>query len=493
MVDTKDPFEQPLKQHPEVSIHRLACLNKPEIPMILLGTIAASANGVILPTFGMLLSRVINTFFKPPDELRRDSRFWSLILMTLGLASLLACPAQTYFFSIAGCKLIQRIRSMCFEKVIRMEVGWFDDPDNSSGSIGARLSTDATLIRGLVGDALAQMVSNLASAISGLVIAFIASWKLTFIILGLLPLIGVNGYVQVKFMKGFSADAKVKYEEASQVANDAVGSIRQWLHFVQRKNFYVGSQLVEHGDATFSDVIQTVALVGESGSGKSTVISLLQRFYDPDLGHITLDGFEIQTLQLKWLRQQMGLVSQEPVLFNDTIRANIAYGRGGNAAEAEILTASELANAHKDTVVGERGVQLSGGQKQRVAIALAIVKTPKILLLDEAVSALDAKSERVVQDALDSHGEPDDSDAPNSGFRIDQLDDDEPTEKIVRTYQYLKFDLGQYPDFDLGQYSDFDDFSEEETDPACNDFDIGQYPNFDDETAVAEEDVVDDN
>jgi len=88
-------------------------------------------------------------------------------------------------------------------------------------------------------------------------------------------------------------------------------------------------------------------LVGESGSGKSTVISLLQRFYDPNLGHITLDGIEIQRLQLKWLRQQMGLVSQEPVLFNDTVRANIAYGKGGDASEAEIVAAAELANAHQ--------------------------------------------------------------------------------------------------------------------------------------------------
>lgn len=92
---------------------------------------------------------------------------------------------------------------------------------------------------------------------------------------------------------------------------------------------------------------QMVALVGESGSGKSTVISLLQRFYDPDAGHITLDGVEIQKLQLKWLRQQMGLVSQEPVLFNDTVRVNIAYGKEGNATEAEVLAAAELANAHQ--------------------------------------------------------------------------------------------------------------------------------------------------
>jgi ATP-binding cassette subfamily B (MDR/TAP) protein 1 len=155
---------------------------------------------------------------------------------------------------------------------------------------------------------------------------------------------------------------------------------------------------------------QTVALVGESGSGKSTAISLLQRFYDPDVGHILLDGVDIQKFQLKWLRQQMGLVSQEPALFNDTVRANIAYGKEGEATESEIIEAAKLANAHKfissshqgyGTTVGERGAQLSGGQKQRIAIARAIVKDPKILLLDEATSALDAESERVVQDALD--------------------------------------------------------------------------------------------
>lgn len=106
----------------------------------------------------------------------------------------------------------------------------------------------------------------------------------------------------------------------------------------------------------------------------------------------------------------MGLVSQEPILFNDTIRANIAYGKEGSASEAEIIAAAEMANAHKfisgldhgyETMVGERGVQLSGGQKQRVAIARAMIKSPKILLLDEATSALDAESERIVQDALD--------------------------------------------------------------------------------------------
>ena len=156
--------------------------------------------------------------------------------------------------------------------------------------------------------------------------------------------------------------------------------------------------------------MQTVALVGESGSGKSTVISLIERFYDPDSGCVFLDGVDIRKFRLSWLRQQMGLVSQEPVLFNESIGANIAYGNNGNATEEEIIAAAKASNAHNfissltegyDTSVGERGVQLSGGQKQRIAIARAILKNPKILLLDEATSALDAESERVVQDALD--------------------------------------------------------------------------------------------
>jgi ATP-binding cassette, subfamily B (MDR/TAP), member 1 len=156
--------------------------------------------------------------------------------------------------------------------------------------------------------------------------------------------------------------------------------------------------------------LQTIALVGESGSGKSTVISLLERFYDPNSGRILLDGVDIKTFRLSWLRQQMGLVGQEPILFNESIRANIAYGKEGGATEDEIIAAAGAANAHNfinslpngyDTSVGERGTQLSGGQKQRIAIARAMLKNPKILLLDEATSALDAESERIVQEALD--------------------------------------------------------------------------------------------
>ncbi|XP_029126431.1 ABC transporter B family member 9-like, partial [Cajanus cajan] len=153
----------------------------------------------------------------------------------------------------------------------------------------------------------------------------------------------------------------------------------------------------------------TAALVGQSGSGKSTVISLLERFYDPDAGEVLIDGVNLKSFQVRWIREQIGLVSQEPILFAASIKENIAYGKEG-ATDEEITSAITLSNAKNfidklpqglETMAGQNGTQLSGGQKQRIAIARAILKNPRILLLDEATSALDAESERVVQAALE--------------------------------------------------------------------------------------------
>uniref|UniRef100_A0A8D2Q945 ABC-type xenobiotic transporter n=1 Tax=Varanus komodoensis TaxID=61221 RepID=A0A8D2Q945_VARKO len=154
---------------------------------------------------------------------------------------------------------------------------------------------------------------------------------------------------------------------------------------------------------------KTIAVVGSSGCGKSTTIQLLQRFYDPVEGQVTIDGHDIRTLNIKWLRENIGIVSQEPVLFGTTIAGNIRYGRE-DITDAEIEQAAKEANAYDfisklpdrfNTMVGERGAQLSGGQKQRIAIARALARNPKILLLDEATSALDTQSESIVQAALD--------------------------------------------------------------------------------------------
>ncbi|MDD5246977.1 MAG: ABC transporter ATP-binding protein [Candidatus Omnitrophica bacterium] len=159
---------------------------------------------------------------------------------------------------------------------------------------------------------------------------------------------------------------------------------------------------------------EMVAIVGPSGAGKSTLLDLLPRFYDPKKGRILIDGVDIREASLRSLRQLIGIVTQETILFNDTIRANIAYGMA-ETSQKEIEHAAILAHAHDfiknlpqgyETLIGDRGTKLSGGERQRIAIARALLKDPPILILDEATSQLDTQSERIVQEALDTliHG-----------------------------------------------------------------------------------------
>ena len=171
----------------------------------------------------------------------------------------------------------------------------------------------------------------------------------------------------------------------------------------------------ENGRQVLSDINleipkgKTIAIVGASGGGKSTMVDLIPRFYDVDSGSISIDGTDIRQFKLDSLRALMGNVNQEPILFNDTIFNNIAFGVE-NATEEQVIEAAKIANAHEfimekeegyQTNVGDRGCKLSGGQRQRISIARAVLKNPPILILDEATAALDTESERAVQEALE--------------------------------------------------------------------------------------------
>jgi subfamily B ATP-binding cassette protein MsbA len=190
---------------------------------------------------------------------------------------------------------------------------------------------------------------------------------------------------------------------------------REFTGFADALRFeHVSFHYVE-GEPVLDDVSfevrpgEVVALVGPSGAGKTTLVDLIARFYDPVAGRVTIDGRDLRDFSARSLRSKLGIVTQETVLFHDTVRANIAYGTPHAPVEA-IERAARAANAHEfiarlpdgyDTVLGERATRLSGGQRQRVAIARAILRDPPVLIFDEATSALDSESERLVQGAIE--------------------------------------------------------------------------------------------
>jgi ATP-binding cassette subfamily B protein len=200
------------------------------------------------------------------------------------------------------------------------------------------------------------------------------------------------------------AESEVKDLPGSQPLNDVRGRVRfehvSFSYFTRHKVLEDVDFEVEQG--------QIVALVGATGSGKSTVINLIPRFYDPTAGRILVDGRDIRHATVRSLREQIGIVLQDTTLFASTIHENIAFGRPG-ATREEVIEAARVAFAHDfilelpqgyDTAVGERGVTLSGGQKQRIAIARAILKDPRILILDDATSSVDTETEALIQSAL---------------------------------------------------------------------------------------------
>ncbi|EGG19851.1 ABC transporter B family protein [Cavenderia fasciculata] len=555
----------------KVPIMRIARMNRVEWPYFVTGSVGALINGTIMPIFAIIFSEILKVFQTPDiEDMKRRAALLAMWFVILAIGSGVANFLQIASFTYIGEKLTHRLRHQSFRSIIRQDVGWFDLPENATGILTNDLATEATHVQGMTSQRLGLLLQNLVTTIVGLIIAFVAGWKLTLVILACVPVIGFSAKVEMDFMGGFSKEGKESYGKSSQIATEAISGIRTVAAFNAEEKIYgkfeyaladpirlsirkgnvagvvfgftqavmflvwalgywYGGKLVNDGewkakqstldeycqpgnifgdrceevwdtiegfgqmqrvffaivlsamgignasafapdmakattatnaifalidrvskidpfaksgqpispadvkgDIKFANVQfaypsrpnrqifadftldipagKKVALVGDSGGGKSTVISLLERFYDPSAGSITLDGIEIKDINLLQLRAVYGLVGQEPFLFSGTILENIRYGKPDATLE-EVIDCAKAANAHDfisalpnqyDTQLGDKFTQLSGGQKQRVAIARAIIRNPKILLLDEATSALDTVSEKEVQIALDN-------------------------------------------------------------------------------------------
>lgn len=434
-----------------------------------------------------------------------------------------------YFLMYIGENLVAGIRRKLWDHVLRLPVSFFDA--NQSGETLSRITQDTTTIKTVITNHLVTFISGIVSIIGSIIILFMLDWRMTSIMLGIIPIsllilmpLGRKMYKvsrstqdemasfsgnlgrvlsEIRLVKSYNGEALEKekgfsgvgqlfrfgLKEAriqavispfmttimmmilviligyggirvasgaltagtlvaiiiymfqivvpfSQMASfftafqKALGATDRIQHLLNlEQESYAGKEGVMHGDLTFEQVMfsyehskpiltsvsftvpatSTIALVGPSGGGKTTIFSLIERFYQPDSGTVTIDGVKISDIDLSLWRSQIGYVSQDSPVMTGTIRDNICYGVGRDITDEEVRHAASMANANRfieklpnryDTEVGERGVKLSGGQRQRIAIARAILRDPRILLLDEATSNLDSESEQLVQHAI---------------------------------------------------------------------------------------------
>ena len=510
---------------------RLLKLARPELKSLLWGgvflVISSAANLVYPQMVRGILDEALN--LKNMDKVNQAA----LIIWFAFMVQCLASSARYFLFTLAGERVVLRLRHQLYGHILDQEVAFFDR--HRTGDLMSRLSSDTTVLQNAVSVNISMGLRNLAGALGGLALMIYTSPVLALSILLVVPPVGVGVAFFGRRIRAESKKSQEALGQASTVAEETISGVRTVRSFAQEENeknryqisleqslkaarsrvwqitqfmnlafiigftavsavIWFGGRQVVQGHMSLGELMQfliyllivafsvgslgglwgdlmaavgaaqrvfdildkapevnlhlgqklpslsgeiemrgvnfhyptrpdvevlknvsfhlrpgqTIALVGASGSGKSSIASLISRFYDSQSGVILLDGHNIKELDPSWLRQQVGLVSQEPLLISASIRENILYGDPSASPEA-VLAAAKEANADSfirhfpeayETLVGERGIQLSGGQKQRVAIARAILKNPKILILDEATSALDTESEALVQEAL---------------------------------------------------------------------------------------------
>jgi len=459
--------------------------------------------------------------------------YYASIMMIIFVFVGISTFFRSYLFTVAGERIVTHLQQRLFASIINQEIAFFDK--THTGELTNRLASDTTVLQKAVTVNVSMGLRFALSAFGAIVILMWTSWKLTLLMLAVVPVVAVSAGVYGRLLRKTSIDVQDALAQSTAVAEETISGVRTVRSFARealeglryrdavekafliskKRAFYgasfnglisfagfgaitgvlwYGGTLLAHGEIQFGELTsfmlytftvafslgalsglygdfakavgatervfwllerkpnllggtvvlekpkgsirfegvsfayptrpevmvlrsfdllidkdEVVALVGPSGGGKSTVAALISRFYDPLEGKIYFDDHPYQNFDPDWLREQIGVVSQEPILFATSIRENILYGRP-SATEKEVISAAKAANADQfvrdfpngyDTLVGEKGLRLSGGQKQRIAIARALLKDPCFLILDEATSALDAESEHLVQEALE--------------------------------------------------------------------------------------------
>ena len=520
------------RQLGKIDWHALWGLIRPELRLLGWATLAlAIASGLTL-----LFPQGVRVLLDAVTNGRGERVINQALLVLLAIFAVQAIFVfiRAYLFNLAGERVVARLRRDLYDALVRQEMAFFDT--HRTGEFTQRLAADTELLQTLVTLNLSMVLRNTAQIFGGLAVMLYTSWRLTLLMLVVVPVVQVGVVLYGRYVRGLARETRDVLAESMEIAEESLSSIRTVRAF-GREGFesdrygervdaalalasrralaqglfqgasglfffsaialvlWYGGVLALQGAISLGDLTafmlytlfvafgvagwsgiygnlmravgaservfelvrretemplsggdrlprvrghvrfravnfayparpeapvlravdldlepgRIVALVGPSGGGKSTIAQLIARFYDPQEGQVSLDGHGLETLDPTWLREQVGSVAQEPVLFASSIRDNIRYGCP-LASDADIVAAADVANASGfvadfprgfDTRVGERGVRLSGGQKQRIAIARAVLKNPPVLILDEATSALDAESEFLVQQALE--------------------------------------------------------------------------------------------
>jgi len=533
------PYDDPSEQATDskgrrieaASFKRLMSLARPEAKTLTLATIALFIAAGLNLSYPVFIRQIIDGV--TGEEAQAVVNQAALVLLTLFALNGIFTAARSYLFTVAGERVVTSLRSNLYRSLVSQEIAFFDE--RRTGELTNRLAADTTVLQNAATVNISMVLRFGVTGLGALAILLYTSWKLTLVMLAIVPVVVLGAFFYGKILRRFSRQVQDALARSTEVAEETLSGIRTVRAFAREEAegdryaahaedvfnlakrrarlgamfgggmgfafggavavvLWFGGTMLVDGTMTIGELTQfvlytfflamslgtlssvwedfmkamgaservfqlldrapsiaaggkqlaglrgevsirgvdfvypsrpdvpvlrgldltlrpgeTVALVGPSGGGKSTVASLLSRFYDPNSGAIELDGTPYLELDPSWLRQQVGVVSQEPVLFASTVADNIRYGRPGASTE-DVVAAAKAANAHDfiesfpegyETLVGERGVRLSGGQKQRVAIARALLKDPRVLVLDEATSALDAESEHLVQEALD--------------------------------------------------------------------------------------------